>query len=67
MKKLSIVAKNPHIEEHVVGYYNTGDRMKHWAATGAAWGGIWSLLFGSAIFAIPGLGPVLVAGPLSRW
>ena len=26
MKKLSIVAKNPHVEEHVVGFYNTGDR-----------------------------------------
>ncbi|MFI5374180.1 MAG: general stress protein, partial [Candidatus Rokuibacteriota bacterium] len=28
MKKLSIVGKDYHTEEHVVGYYNTGDRMK---------------------------------------
>jgi uncharacterized membrane protein len=67
MKKLSIVAKNPHAEEHVVGFYNTGDRVKHWGKTGAFWGSIWGLLFGAAFFAIPGLGPVLVAGPLVTW
>ena len=67
MKKLSIVAKNPHAEEHVVGFYNAGDRIKHWGKQGAFWGGIWGLLFGAAFFAIPGLGPVLVAGPLVGW
>lgn len=30
MKKLSIVGRDYHTEEQVVGYYNTGDRMKHW-------------------------------------
>ena len=67
MKKLSIVGKDYHTEEHVVGYYNTGDRMKRWGKTGAFWGGFWGLLFGSAFFAIPGIGPVLVAGPLVAW
>jgi hypothetical protein len=36
--RLSIVAKNPNAEGHVVGYYNTGDRIKHWGKTGAFWG-----------------------------
>jgi uncharacterized membrane protein len=67
MKKLSIVGKDYHTEEHVVGYYNAGDRMKRWGKTGAFWGGFWGLLFGSAFFAIPGIGPVLVAGPLVAW
>jgi hypothetical protein len=67
MTKLSIVAKNPHAEEHVVGFYNAGDRIKHWGKAGAFWGGIWVLLFGAAFFAITGLGPVLVAGPLVAW
>src|SRR5271163_233125 len=67
MKKLSIVGKNPHAEEHVVGFYNAGDRIKHWGKVGAFWGWIWGLLFGAAFFAIPGLGPVLVAGPLVAW
>jgi uncharacterized membrane protein len=67
MKKLSIVGKDYHTDEQVVGYYNTGDRMKYWGKLGAFWGGLWGMLFGAAFFAIPGLGPVLVAGPLVAW
>jgi hypothetical protein len=67
MKSLSIAAKDTYTEEQVVGYYNAGDRMKHWGKIGAFWGGLWGLLFGSAMFAIPGLGPILVAGPLVAW
>ena len=50
-----------------IGYYNTGDRMKYWGKLGVFWGGLWGMLFGSAFFAIPGIGPVLVAGPLVAW
>ena len=64
MKKLSIVGKDYHTEEHVVGYYNVGDRMLYWGKEGAFWGGFWGLLFGSAFFWVPGIGPLLVAGPL---
>ncbi len=67
MKKLSIVGKDYHTEEHVVGYYSTGDRMKYWGKLGTFWGGFWGLLFGAAFFAIPGIGPVLVAGPMVGW
>jgi uncharacterized membrane protein len=56
MKSLSIAAKDTHTDEHVVGYYNAGDRMKYWGKIGAFWGGFWGLLFGSAAFAIPGSG-----------
>jgi hypothetical protein len=64
MKALSIVGKDTHTDEHAVGYYNAGDRMKYWGKMGAFWGGFWGLLFGSALFIIPGIGPLLVAGPL---
>jgi hypothetical protein len=67
MKKMSIVGKDYHTDEHVVGYYNAGDRMKYWGKQGAFWGGIWGMLFGAAFFAIPGIGPILVAGPLVAW
>ena len=67
MKKMSIVGKDYHTDEQVVGYYNTGDRMKYWGKMGAFWGGIWGWLFGAAFFMIPGLGPILVAGPLVAW
>lgn len=67
MKSISIAGRGTHTDEHVVGYYNAGDRMKYWGKVGAFWGGFWGLLFGSALFAIPGIGPVLVAGPLVSW
>ena len=67
MKKLSIVGKDYHSDEHVVGYYNTGDRVKYWGKLGAFWGGLWGFLFGSAFFFIPGIGPIVVAGPLVSW
>jgi hypothetical protein len=67
IKKLSIVGKGYHTEEQVVGFYNTGDRMKHWGKLGAFWGGLWGMLFGAAFFVIPGLGPILAAGPVVAW
>jgi len=67
MKKLSVVGKDYHTDEHVVGYYNAGDRMKYWGKLGAFWGGFWGLLFGAAFFWVPAIGPVLVAGPLVAW
>jgi hypothetical protein len=67
MKKLSIIGKDYSTEEGVVGFYNAGDRMKAWGKTGAFWGGLWGMLFGSALFVIPGIGPLFAAGPLVGW
>src|SRR5579862_6290560 len=67
MKALSIVGKDYHSDEHVVGYYTTGERMKYWGRNGVFWSGIWGLLFGSAFFIIPGIGPVVAAGPIIAW
>ena len=67
IKKLSIVGTDYHSEENVVGFYNTGDRMMYWGKAGAFWGGLWGLLFGSAFFLIPGLGPIIAAGPVVTW
>ncbi|MGO9115471.1 MAG: general stress protein [Thermoguttaceae bacterium] len=67
MKKLSIVGRDYHTDEHVVGYYNAGDRVMYWGTLGAFWGGLWGILFGSAFFLVPGIGPLLVAGPLAMW
>ena len=67
MKKLSVIGKDYHTEEHVIGYYNTGDRMATWGKFGLFWGAIWGLLFGSAFLIIPGFGPIVVGGPLVGW
>jgi hypothetical protein len=64
MTKLSIVGRDRHTDEHVVGYYNAGNRMKYWGGLGVFWGWIWGMFFGSAYFLIPGIGPLIVAGPL---
>ena len=67
LKKLSIVGRDYHTDEQVIGYYNAGDRIKFWGKEGAFWGGIWGMLFGSAFFLVPGIGPMIVAGPLVTW
>jgi hypothetical protein len=64
MKKLSIVGKDYHTEEHVIGFYNAGDRMGFWGKQGAFWGGLWGILLSSAFFFVPGIGPIVVAGPI---
>lgn len=67
INKLSIVGKDYHIEGHVIGSYNAGDRMKVWCQLGDFWGGFSRFLFGSAFFFIPGVGSVIVFGPLVSW
>jgi hypothetical protein len=67
MKGLSIVGKEYHTDENVTGYYTNGDRIAYWGKSGAFWGGMWGLLFGSAFFMIPGIGPIVAAGPVIGW
>ncbi len=55
MKKLSIVG------------LDTANRMKSWDKSGVFWGGLWGMLFGSAVFHVAGLGPLMVAGPIITW
>jgi hypothetical protein len=62
--QLPIVGQEYHIEDKVLGYYNMGDRMLKWGGNGAFWGSMWGMLYGSALFLIPGVGPLLLAGPL---
>jgi hypothetical protein len=47
-----------------VYYGNVGERMKGWGKMGAFWGGLWGLMTGAAgMFLVPGIGPILAAGP----
>ena len=64
MKLISVVGKDYRTDDHVVGYYKTDDSLKYWGKLGAFWGGIWGLLVGEAFFWMPGVGPILVGGPL---
>ena len=49
----------------VLGFYNAGDRVKFWGKLGAFWGGMWGLLFSSALLVIPVVGHVIVLGALA--
>ncbi len=64
VKALSLVGKGYHSEEQAVGFYTTGDKIKAWGGTGAFWGAIWGLLLAPAVFFLPGLGLVAMAGPI---
>jgi hypothetical protein len=65
MKKLSIVGRDYLTEEHAVGFYNAGDRVKYWGKQGAFWGAIFGMIFAPAFFWIPGIGPILTGGLIS--
>jgi len=63
-KKFSIVGKGYQQQACPVGVYNSNDRFKFWGAQGAFWDSVWDQSAGAALFWIPGLGPVVLAGPL---
>ena len=64
VKKLSLIGKGYHSTEHPIGFYTAGDRIKAWGGTGAFWGGIWGVLLAPAVFFLPGLGLIGLAGPI---
>ena len=65
MKNLSIVGKGYQTDEKVVGFYNTGDRIKFWGTRGAFWGGLWGMFFGGLFLTVPVVGHVVVLGYLA--
>lgn len=67
MQKVSVAGRDYHTGNQIVGYYNGDGGMRYWGKLGSFWGTLWGLLHGWAFFSIPGIGPVLVAGPLAGW
>lgn len=65
MQQLSVIGKGYHTEENVIGFYNTGNRVKFWGERGAFWGGLWGLFFGGLFLSIPVIGHVVVLGYLA--
>ena len=63
--RISIVTKNIETEKQVHGYITTGEIAKEGAGTGAWMGGLFGLLIGAAFLWIPGVGPLVVAGPFA--
>jgi uncharacterized membrane protein len=65
MRDLSIIGRGAQTTEEPVGFVSAGDYATTGAATGAWFGGLLGLCVGAAFLVLPGIGPILVAGPLA--
>jgi hypothetical protein len=61
---ISVVGKDHAEDAHVHGYVTTGETMAFWGKQGALWGGLFGVLAGAGFLFIPGIGPLMVGGPL---
>ena len=65
MQNLSIVGKDFQTVEQPLGFVTTGTVAGAGAQVGAWTGGLFGLLVGAAFLILPGVGPVVIAGPLA--
>jgi len=65
MTKVSIVGRGYQTDEHVLGFFNAGDRAKFFGKYGALWGSLAGVLFSAAFMVVPVVGGVVVLGPLA--
>ncbi|MDF3289810.1 general stress protein [Streptomyces silvisoli] len=63
--QLSVIGQDLRSETRVHGFVTTGDVARSGATTGAWVGGLFGLLSGTALLLVPGVGPLLVLGPLA--
>jgi hypothetical protein len=64
LRKLSIVGKNYHREEHVTGIIDRGDGARYWGRFGVLSSSLCGVPGGSALLLFPGIGQVVILGPL---
>ena len=48
-------------------YVKSGDHVRYYGRAAACWREMWGRLTGWAFVSTPGIGPVVVAGPLAAW
>lgn len=65
MGDLSIIGRDFQMSEEPVGFLDPSAYAKAGAGTGAWLGGLFGLMVGAAAVLVPGVGPVIVAGPLA--
>lgn len=64
-EQVSIVGQDLHSETQVHGFVTTGDVAKAGAKGGAWVGGLFGVLTGAALLFVPGVGALVVLGPLA--
>jgi hypothetical protein len=65
MQHLSIIGKDFQAVDKPLGFITSGDVAQSGAKVGAWTGGLFGLLVGAAFLILPGIGPVVIAGPLA--
>ncbi len=69
MQKLSIIGKDYQTTEHVRGFLTWKDTAKAGATGGGYWGsfigGLFGILAGAGVLFIPGIAPIIIAGPIA--
>lgn len=65
MADLSIVGRDFQVTEDPVGFASYSEYAKAGAQSGAWFGGLFGLFVGAAFLILPGVGPVVVAGPVA--
>lgn len=63
--QVSIMGQDLHSETQVHGFVTTGDVAKSGAKAGAWVGGLFGVLTGTALLFVPGVGALVVLGPLA--
>ncbi|MFW5976319.1 MAG: general stress protein [Bacillota bacterium] len=63
--KISIVAKEDQFQQEKGGGQEGGEDLTTGATTGGTLGGLAGLMAGAGALTIPGIGPILAAGPLA--
>jgi hypothetical protein len=64
---LSIIAKDAHSGEHLLGYATAGDRTRFWGRSGPSWDRLARRLRGAAVVFAPFIGYVVMLGPVVQW
>jgi hypothetical protein len=67
LRKLSLAGRDCQERVQVSGCYGSRGTIRYWGNQRGFWDSVWSLLPDWAFLQIPGIGPVLVAGPLAGW
>jgi len=69
LDRVSVLGKASSSGDDPLGIYypSAGERAKGWGRLGALWGGLLGLLGGAAgMFVLPGIGPLMAAGPIAE-
>ena len=67
MDKISVLRRASGEGDDLLGvsFHNSRERITTWGKHGLFWGGLWGLLASAAgMFVFPGVGPLLMAGPI---